>query len=204
MGKKSKYKKRKNSNKKSKEKEFRTRRELVLSMFPRENLEIWFGGNEQKLNEFGDYLIEQEDLRYRDSMVSLLDGDTIYDEKIKKLQFKKIKSMEDLIATISEINGLKRKIKKGKKLSKLYKTKDLGIATYLDGSRYSKKYLDKNKYRKELKNIVKSEKRERKEMIKLGYLANKDVDEELNKLRKANKMMETALFDAYIQKHYIS
>ena len=204
MGKKSKYKKRKNSNKKSKEKEFRTRRELVLSMFPKENLEIWFGGNEQKLNEFGDYLIEQEDLRYRDSMVSLLDGDTIYDEKIKKLQFKKIKSMEDLIATISEINGLKRKIKKGKKLSKLYKTKDLGIATYLDGSRYSKKYLDKNKYRKELKNIVKSEKRERKEMIKLGYLANKDVDEELNKLRKANKMMETALSDAYIQKHYIS
>ena len=204
MGKKSKYKKRKNSNKKSKEKEFRTRRELVLSMFPKENLEIWFGGNEQKLNEFGDYLIEQEDLRYRDSMVSLLDGDTIYDEKIKKLQFKKIKSMEDLIATISEINGLKRKIKKGKKLSKLYKTKDLGIATYLDGSRYSKKYLDKNKYRKELKNIVKSEKRERKEMIKLGYLANKDVAEELNKLRKANKMMETALSDAYIQKHYIS
>ena len=40
-------------------------------------------------------------------------------------------------------------------------------------------------------------------MKKLGYIQGKNVDDEINKILNANKLMETALSDAYTQKHFV-
>ena len=108
-----------------------------------------------------------------------------------------------MLDNLNKMNNIKRKIDKGKKYKKMYKKKDLGIATYLNSDRYKKKLLNKTRYRKELAKIAKRERKEINEMRKLGYIRSKDPDKELNKLLKANKMMEHALSDAYTQKHFI-
>lgn len=207
MGKKkksSKNDKRKDLNKKKKKLKYETRRDYVLSQFPEAVLDIWFGDNEEKRKDFADYLIDQEERWDNDKRSELLsNGEDIYTEKINKIRFKPHKSMTDIYLSLMDIEHIKEQKKKEKKRRKLYKKKDLGIAKYLDGSRYSKKYLDKNKYRSDLKKIAKSERNELKEMRKLGYIKTKDVDEELNKLKKANSMMKEALSDAYAQKHFL-
>lgn len=164
---------------------------------------MWFGDDEEKRKKFGDFLIKQENIFYEASLDSLIDGNGYYEDKLDKVMNKPCKNINELIIASSEIKKLKKKIRKGKKYSKSYGKKDLGMATYLNSNRYKKKFLDKNKYRKELKSIAKREKKERDEMIKLGYIKSRDPDKELNKLLKANQAMSHALSDAYTQKHFI-
>jgi hypothetical protein len=111
--------------------------------------------------------------------------------------------MKDLYMKLYDIQTVEKKKRKEKKRCKFYEERDIGIARYLNGSRYSKKYLNKDNYRKELKKIANAEKKEIKDMRKLGYIINKDVDEELKKLKRANNMMKDALSDAYVQKHFL-
>ena len=202
MGKSSK-KRRKNSNKNKAKIKYRSRRDFLLSEFPEAVLDIWFGDDEKKRNEFGDFLIQNDEINQYDSYGEILDSDG-YEEKITELRSKKHNSMTDMYITLLKIDEVKRKKKKHKKYSKMRKKKDISLATYLDSSRYSKKYLSKSKYRKELKKIAKSERDELKEMRKLGYIKNKSVDDELKKLKKANSLMSSALSDAYTQKHFIT
>lgn len=199
-------KKSKNSDKKQKRKQivkFETRRDKLLSLYEDELLEMWFGDDEEAKKRFGLFLIEQENLFSEASMDGLLSDKTYYEEKLEELQNHKCKNIRDMINTLDKMAKVRKKIRKGKAYKKIYKEKDLGIATYLNSNRYKKKLLSTKKYRKELKNIAKREEEERKEMRKLGYIKSKDPDKELNKLLKANEAMTHALSDAYIQKHFI-
>lgn len=164
---------------------------------------MWFGDDEEAKKRFGLFLIEQENLFSEASMDGLLSDKTYYEEKLEELQNHKCKNIRDMINTLDKMAKVRKKIRKGKAYKKIYKEKDLGIATYLNSNRYKKKLLSTKKYRKELKNIAKREEEERKEMRKLGYIKSKDPDKELNKLLKANEAMTHALSDAYIQKHFI-
>lgn len=202
MGKSSK-KKRKNSNKSKTKIKYKSRREYLLSEFPEPILNLWFGDDKQKRNEFGDFLIQNDEINHHDINSHILDSDG-FAEEIHRLRSKKHSSMTDIYLTLMKIDKINKKKNKNKKYAKMRRKKDMGIATYLDSSRYSKKYLSKNKYRKELKKIAKAEKSEINEMRKLGYIRNKNVDDELRKLKKANSLMTTALSDAYTQKHFIS
>ena len=175
---------------------------MLLDQYPEAVLDLWFGDDEKKRQEFGDYLMEEYELAEMDRNMELL-GQTSFDEDIRKLELRDHSSYEDLMRDLYKINQIKHNKKSLKKYNKLRSKKDLGLATYMNGSRYSKKFLNKNKYRKELKKIAKNEKREYKEMRKLGYIQNKNVDDELNKLKKANKLMEHALSDAYSQKYFL-
>ena len=200
-------KKRKNRHKKKSKIKFESRRDMILSAFPEEVLDIWFGDDEKARRDFGTFILEMdENARYERDMAILTGNDmsTVYDKKIEKIKSKKANNWLDIYVMSDKIQEVNKQIKKSKKLNKLYNTKDLGIARYLDGSRYSKKYMNKDKYRKEWKKIAKTEKKEIKEMRKLGYITSKDPDEELAKLTKANKMMSYALSDAYTQKHFIT
>lgn len=182
---------------------FKNRREYLLSQFPECVLNIWFGDSEEKRNEFGNYLIakEEEESEYENSI--LLYGNNSYDEKLEKMMRKPSNDMKDLYMKLYDIQTVEKKKRKEKKRCKFYEERDIGIARYLNGSRYSKKYLNKDNYRKELKKIANAEKKEIKDMRKLGYIINKDVDEELKKLKRANNMMKDALSDAYVQKHFL-
>ena len=188
--------------KKKQYKTYATRRDMLLDQYPEAVLDLWFGDDEKKRQEFGDYLMEEYELAEMDRNMELL-GQTSFDEDIRKLELRDHSSYEDLMRDLYKINQIKHNKKSLKKYNKLRSKKDLGLATYMNGSRYSKKFLNKNKYRKELKKIAKNEKREYKEMRKLGYIQNKNVDDELNKLKKANKLMEHALSDAYSQKYFL-
>ena len=148
--------------------------------------------------------MEQSELDSDDSISSLLEGKNIYEQKIESIKSKPHKNCIDLIMDMDEVIRLSKKSRKNNKYSKLRKEKDLGLATYLDSSRYSKKYLNKNKYRKELKKIAKYEKDELKEMRKLGYIKSDSPDDELKRLKKASNLMSNALSDAYTQKHFLT
>ena len=182
---------------------YKTRREFLLDLYDPFILELWFGDDEEKIKEFGNFLLMQENEFSESSYDDLLSDKTYYEEKLDKLRSHKCHSMRDMLETLDKMSDVKRKIAKGKKYKKMYKKKDLGIATYLNSDRYKKKLLNKTKYRKELSKIAKRERKEINEMRKLGYIRSKDPDKELNKLLKANKMMENALSDAYTQKHFI-
>lgn len=182
---------------------YRSRRDMILQGFPEPVLDLWFGDDNEKRNEFGDFLMMQDEIVRNDSISTLLDGENIYEQKINKLKSRPHKDCIDLILDMDEVADLAKKSRKNKKYSELRRSKDLGLATYLDGSRYSKKYLSKNKYRKQLKKIAKSEKNELKEMRKLGYIRSTSVDDELKRLKKASNMMHNALSDAYTQKHFL-
>ena len=198
----------KKSNKKKKQKKakvkYRSRREMLLGEFPEPVLDLWFGDDKNKRNEFGNFLMEQSELDSDDSISSLLEGKNIYEQKIESIKSKPHKNCIDLIMDMDEVIRLSKKSRKNNKYSKLRKEKDLGLATYLDSSRYSKKYLNKNKYRKELKKIAKYEKDELKEMRKLGYIKSDSPDDELKRLKKASNLMSNALSDAYTQKHFLT
>lgn len=175
---------------------------------------MWFGDDEEAIKKFGLFLIEQENLFSEASLDGLMSDKTYYEEKLQKLQDHKCKNIRDMIETLEKMAKVRRKIRKGKSYKKMYKEKDLGIATYLNSNRYKKRLLSSTKYRKELKHIAKQEEKERKEMRRLGYIRSKDPDKELNKLLKANTKfsnaiskadasMKEALSDAYIQKHFL-
>lgn len=166
-------------------------------------LELWFGDDEEKIKEFGNYLIQQENYFSESSMDFLSDDKGYYDRKLDKLLEHKCKDMVDVMITLQKIEKVKKNIRNGKSYNKSYKEKDLGIATYLNSNRYKKRILSKSKYRKELKHIAKREEKERKEMRRLGYIKSKDPDEEYNKLVNANNAMTHALSDAYVQKHFL-
>ena len=189
--------------KKSNKIEFKSRRDLILQSFPEPVLNLWFGDDEKQRNDFATFLMMQDEIHYNDDISSLIDGKNVYEQKIDKLKSKPHKNCIDLMLDMDEVIDLTKKNRKNKKYSKMIKEKDLGLATYLDGSRYSKKYLNKNKYRKELKKIAKSEKTELKEMRKLGYIKSTNVDDELKRLKKASDAMSNALSDAYVQKHFL-
>ena len=182
---------------------YKTRRDFLLDLYDPYILELWFSNDEEKIKEFGDFLLMQENEFSESSYDDLLSDKNYYEEKLEKLINHKCHSMRDMLNNLEKINDVKHKIAKGKKYKKMYKKKDLGIATYLNSDRYKKKLLNKTKYRKELSKIAKRERKEINEMRKLGYIRSKDPDKELNKLLKANKMMESALSDAYTQKHFI-
>ena len=183
--------------------EFKSRRDMILQSFPEPVLNLWFGDDEKQRNDFATFLMMQDEIHYNDDISSLIDGKNVYEKKIYKLKSKPHKNCIDLMLDMDEVIDLTKKNRKNKKYSKMIKEKDLGLATYLDGSRYSKKYLNKNKYRKELKKIAKSEKNELKEMRKLGYIKSTNVDDELKRLKKASDAMSNALSDAYVQKHFL-
>lgn len=197
--------KKKKSKKKQKQAKlkYKSRRDMLLSDFPKAVLDMWFGSDKSKITEFGNYLMMQDELDSDDSIVDLLDGRNIYDQKIGELKSKSHKKYIDLLLDMDEVIDLSKRSKKNKKYSEFRKKKDLSLATYLDSSRYSKKYMNTNKYRKELKKIAKNEKEEIKEMRRLGYIRSDSVDDKLKRLEKASKMMSNALSDAYTQKHFI-
>jgi len=207
-------KKKKNSHKKSKDyykikkkrKQdlvYKTRRDMLISQYDDYLLKIWFNDDPDKINEFGKFLIEQENAFSESTLDDLSSGNNYYEEKFEKLRSHKCHGMKDMIETLNKMTDVRDKIVKGKSYNKMYKKKDLGIATYLNSNRYKKKLLNKTKYRKELKKIAKREKKEYNEMRKLGYIKSKDPDKELNKILKANNAMSHALSDAYTQKHFI-
>lgn len=175
----------------------------MLQAFPEPVLNLWFGDDQEKRNDFGNFLMMQDELDHDGDLATLLEGKNIYEQKIDKLRSRPHKKYIDLLMDMDEVIELSKKSRKNKKYSEMRKHKDLNLATYLDGSRYSKKYLNKNKYRKELKKIAKSEKNELKEMRKLGYIRSANVDDELKRLKKASDMMSHALSDAYTQKHFL-
>ena len=205
--KKSSKKKSKNSYKiKKKQKQdlkYKTRKDMLLSMYDDDLLRLWFDGDEKRINDFGNFLIQQEEAFSESAFDDLSDGESYYDEKLDKYKMHKCKDINDMINTLRKIKKVKKKIRKGKKYNEMYKKKDLGIATYLNSNRYKKKFLNKSKYRKELSKIAKREREEINEMRKLGYIKSKDPDKELNKILKANDAMKHALSDAYTQKHFI-
>lgn len=176
---------------------------MLLSLYDDSLLELWFGDDQEKINKFGDFLLHQEELMSESALDDISSGNDYYEEKFENLQKKKCHGMNEIIETLQKMTKVRDKINKGKKYKKLYKKKDLGIATYLNSDRYKKKLLNKTKYRKELSKIAKQEQKEIKEMRRLGYIKSKDPDKELNKILKANHAMEHALSDAYTQKHFI-
>lgn len=182
---------------------YKTRRDMLLSLYDPYFFDIWFNGDEEKIKDFGNFLLQQENEFSESSYDGLLSDKSYYEEKLEKLISHKCHSLRDMMETLEKISNVKRKIAKGKRYKKMYKTKDLGIATYLNSDRYKKKMLNKSKYRKELSKLAKRERKEYNEMRKLGYIKTKDPDQELKKLMKANNMMEHALSDAYTQKHFI-
>lgn len=196
--------KKKHKKKKYTKIKYRSRRDMMLQEFPNPVLDLWFGSDKEKINDFGNFLMMQDELDNDDSISSLLDGKNIYDQKIDSIKSRKHKNYIDLILDMDEVINLSKKSKKNKKYSKLRKEKDLSLATYLDSSRYSKKYLNTNKYRKELKKIAKKEKNEIKEMRKLGYIRSDSINKELKRLKNASNMMSNALSDAYVQKHFLT
>lgn len=207
-------KKKKNSHKKSKADykvkkkrkqalEYQTRRDMLLSLYDKDLLKLWFGDDQKKIDEFGRFLIKQEEAMSEGNYDDLASPNTYYEDKFDKVQAHKCHGMRDMLNTLEKMTDIRDKIIKGKRYNKLYKKKDLGIATYLNSDRYKKKLLNKSKYRKELKKIAKREKKELNEMRKLGYIKSKDPDKELNKILKANNAMSHALSDAYTQKHFI-
>ena len=175
----------------------------MLSEYPKEILYLWFGDDSDKIKEFGDYLLKSEEKLSESNIDDLLSDKSHYERKLEKLEQHKCTSMIDIIVTGRKRAKLIYNIATDKKYKKMYNKKDLGIATYLNSDRYKKKMLNKTKYRKELKRLAKRERREVAEMRQLGYIRSKDPDKELNKLLKANKMMEHALSDAYTQKHFV-
>lgn len=195
------YKKKKNKQKV----DYRSRAELLLSAYPEAILNLWFGDNEEERQKFSFWLLEQEQY-VDDSALDILHGDDDeeYEKKIRKLRRKECTSMNDMLIRLDEIRWAKEKKHKGKKLKKKLRKKDLGIATYMDSSRYRKSYLSNDEYRKSLKKLAERERREEKEMRKLGYIRSIDPDKELKKILKANEAMTSVLSDAYVQKHYLN
>lgn len=182
-----------------------SRTDFMLSFFPKDMLESWFGTDDEKLKEFGQFLIEQQEFFSNDDISNLIYGsNTKYDDKIEKLKSKKCHSISESLLIHDDIMDYKYKNDKYKDKVKKRRKKDLGLAQYMNSKRYSKKYLDKSKYRKSLKDIAKSEKEDIKVARKLGYITSKDPDKELKKLISANDMMKSALNDSYIQKHFLN
>lgn len=177
---------------------------MILGEFPECDLRIMFGDDKKALKEFGDFLIKQEDEMIEDQDNMLL-STSIYDDKIDKIRSKKMNSIDDIIKSERKIRKIKRKMKKNLKYSTQRQSRDLSIASYLNDKKYKKKFLDRKKYRKHMENIAKAEKKERKEMKRLGYIHSNDPDKELNRLKinKINEQMLNAISDAYTQKHFI-
>lgn len=203
MGKKIKKNKWKNIDFEKRDLKYKTRRDYLLSEIPDAVLYTWFGDNEDELKKYGDYLLLQDSLFHESDNDILIDNDDYFTEKYRKLISHKCKNPNDILKTIEKI---KKVHKKKKKFIKKYKTgnkKDLNIVKYLDNKKYGKKFLNKDNYRKKLKSLAKCEKRDYDMMKKLGYIQGKNVDDEINKILNANKLMETALSDAYTQKHFV-
>lgn len=210
-GKKNKHKKGKNSYSTKKQKKllkkinkYKSTRDMVLDMFPRSALEIMFD-NEEKILEYGNYLVEINEYLNEDTDDILLEGTNIYQQRLDKLQKKKVDDEESMMFRLHELIYLQKKINKNKSYKNKAKEYDLSIASYLNDKKYKKKFLDKKKYRKSIKKIADAERKEIKEMEKLGYIKRKDVDKELNKLKinQVNKKMLNALNDAYEQKYFL-
>ena len=210
-GKKNKHKKGKNSYSTKKQKKllkkinkYKSTRDMVLDMFPRSALEIMFD-NEEKILEYGDYLVKINEYLNEDTDDILLEDTNVYQQRLDKLQKKKVDDEESMILRLHELIYLQKKINKNKSYKNKAKEYDLSIASYLNDKKYKKKFLDKKKYRKNIKKIADAERKEMKEMEKLGYIKRKDVDKELNKLKinQVNKKMLNALNDAYEQKYFL-
>ena len=210
-GKKNKHKKGKNSYSTKKQKKllkkinkYKSTRDMVLDMFPRSALEIMFD-NEEKILEYGDYLVKINEYLNEDTDDILLEDTNVYQQRLDKLQKKKVDDEESMILRLHELIYLQKKINKNKSYKNKAKEYDLSIASYLNDKKYKKKFLDKKKYRKSIKKIADAERKEMKEMEKLGYIKRKDVDKELNKLKinQVNKKMLNALNDAYEQKYFL-
>lgn len=176
---------------------------MIRASLDESYLKLLFGDNEKAINEYLDYLMKEEE-----SFQEPLYGDIIYtdryNEKLEKLESAQASTVKEFLFLHNQIKQVKKKIKKNEKYSKQCRQKDLSIASYINSSKYKKKFLNKNKYRKTLKKIAKSEKKEEKEMVRLGYIKKGDPDKEFKKLMKANKDMENAISDAYTQKHLLS
>ena len=183
---------------------YKSTRDMVLDMFPRSALEIMFD-NEEKILEYGDYLVKINEYLNEDTDDILLEDTNVYQQRLDKLQKKKVDDEESMILRLHELIYLQKKINKNKSYKNKAKEYDLSIASYLNDKKYKKKFLDKKKYRKSIKKIADAERKEMKEMEKLGYIKRKDVDKELNKLKinQVNKKMLNALNDAYEQKYFL-
>lgn len=185
---------------------YNSRKEYLLSLYDKDELKLWFKDNEKQLSEFGDYLMKLSSKLNEDenNVLDLDNGDSWYEKKKAKILKRKCKTDDDIIQLNEDLDKLKRKRDKYINKYKKYKNKDFNLASYLNSkSKYGKKALSKDKYRKFLKKIAKDEKRDTEEMRKLGYIRNKNIDDELKKIKKADKMMGSALSDSYTQKHFL-
>lgn len=178
---------------------------MLLDLFPKYDIEMMFGDDKEAIKNFGEFLIKMEEQNSLDEDDILLSGNNLYEDKIEKIRDTPVKNINDLILKLHKINKITKKMKKNTKYASSRRSRDLSIASYLNDKRYKKKFLDKKKYRKHMKNIAKAESKELKEMKKLGYIKSNDPDEKLNKLKldKINEQMLNALSDAYTQKHFI-
>ena len=86
--------KKKHKKKKYTKIKYRSRRDMMLQEFPNPVLDLWFGSDKEKINDFGNFLMMQDELDNDDSISSLLDGKNIYDQKIDS-----IKQLMDLIGS---------------------------------------------------------------------------------------------------------
>jgi hypothetical protein len=175
----------------------------VLSVFPGDTLELLYHGDQTKINELADFLISQEELNDQSEFEYLTGGNNDYQKKIDKLLNKEVDSVYDCMENLLKVEKLRKKQKKAQEVKC-----DLTLATYLNGKGKTKKFLNKNKYSSKIKKIAKAERREIKEMKKLGYIkTGPSVDDELKRLKKANRLMSDAIkdiyHDAYTQKYFI-
>ena len=179
---------------------------MLLSRFPEEILDLRFGDDIEARKDFGRYLAEMELQYYDDLDTELLSTDNVYSEKFKRKASKVLHNIDDIIPHLMELEFLREdsdKIEKERAKSGVLNI-DKTIAHFLNPKRHYKKTFNSKKYRKMFKQEAKAEKREYKEMVKLGYIKSNSPDDELRKmgkLKKVNEQMKNILSDGYSQKH---
>ena len=72
---------------------YKTRRDFLLDLYDPFILELWFGNDEEKIKEFGNFLLMQENEFSESSYDDLLSDKNYYEEKLDKLMSHKCKSM---------------------------------------------------------------------------------------------------------------
>ena len=198
-------KKRKGGNKKKKSNKikrskYKTRRAEIADGILDCVKELWFNNDKDKINEFVDWLIIEDD---KDSEYSLseLDSEKNLNAKLDELFSKSCGSPKDVIKLVRKQTKLIKKYNTKNKFR--VKNKDMGIAKLLNPDTYSKKYLNNSDYRKELKRLAKREKDEIDELSKLGYIDCSIKSYSKRSGKKLDKLMKNALSDGYAQKHLL-
>ena len=93
---------------------------MLLSLYDDVLLELWFDNDNKKIDEFGKFLLHQEELYSESSYDSLLSDKSYYEEKYEKVRSHKCHGIRDIMNTLEKLGKIQRKIIKGKKYKKMY------------------------------------------------------------------------------------